>query len=245
MKKITLLSLFSALSITALSHAGAMGGCNSSSYCGSAFFALEGGYTWNMIDGYNFTGVNGNITSIEDNQGYTGRIAAGVMSAIDDQFAVTGEVGWGYYGRTNLTPRFVGAIPNIPGTLNITDTITGFDTLLGVAYTQPSFSLFLKGGALFQNMLTKTNANISPLGLPIVNTINSETNNTEVLPEIKLGGAFNFNENWAITAAYLLAIGSSPKLTGDFNVNTGRIGVNVNTQNPTINSVLFGVQYTV
>lgn len=244
MKKIPLISIISALTCSSFVYAGGMG-CNNSSFCGSAFIGLEGGYTWNMIDGFAFNLVNGSVVSVEDNQGYTARISAGVLSNIDDQFGVTGEVGWGYYGRTNLNPAIVGTAAATPGTFNIQQTLTGFDTLLGVAFTQPNYSLFLKAGALFQNMQTKTNASIAPFGFPIVSTLNLVSNSTEVLPEIKLGGSYNFNENWAVTAAYLFALGASPRLTGDFNVNTGRLGINSNTQNPSINTVLFGVQYTV
>ncbi len=246
MKKLTLLSLVSTLSLSSFAFAGGMG-CNNSSFCGSAFIGLEGGYSWNAIDGYNFNlvGAGTSVTSVEDDDGYTGRLSAGIISAIDDQFAVSGEVGWGYYGRTNLTPSFVGPFPAIPGVLTMSQTLTGFDTLLGVAYTHPNFSLFLKAGALIQNMQTKTFAGISPFGLPVLDTLNIESNSTQVLPEVKLGGAWNFNENWAVTASYLFALGDSPVVTGDFNVNTGRVGINVNTQNPSINSVLFGIQYTV
>lgn len=244
MKKITFISLISTLTFSSYVTAGDMG-CGGSSACGTAFVALEGGYTTNTINGYNLsiTGLNTVITSTKKIQGETVRLSAGMIAAMDEQFAVTGEVGWGYYGRTSMTPTVGGII--VPGTFAISHTLTGFDALVGAVYTQPSYNLFFKAGALIQNMQTSTNANFTAFVFPDVNTLKEEYNNTAVLPEIKLGGAYNFNENWALTAAYMFALGASPKTTGDFNVNTGTSSLSINTQNPTINSLLLGVQYTV
>ncbi|MBL7481166.1 hypothetical protein [Legionella bononiensis] len=245
MKKLTLLSLLSALSFSSVIHAGGMGDSN---FCCAAFFSLEGGYTWNTIDGYDFAivGTNTVITSQITNDQYTARLAAGMLSMFDDQFGATGELGWGYYGKTTLNPVGFGAAAQAPANLTMSHTISGFDALLGIAYMQPYYSLSLKAGAMIQNMQTHTTAVFSPaFAFPLINSYSEKNNQTAVLPEIKLGAAYNFNENWALTGSYLFALGSNPKTTGAFNLNTLTGSFNLNNQNPTLNSLLIGVQYTV
>lgn len=244
MKKITLLGLFSAMFYGSIAQAGDMGG---SDFCCTAFFAAEGGYTWNSIDGYNFdlvgVGTSLFINSQKSRQQYTGRLAAGMLNLVDDQIGITGELGWGYYGRTTLSP-VIGTYHLVPYSLSTQYTVSGFDALLGVAWIQSYFNLSFKAGALFQNMQTDEIAT-TPLFNDSIGTISTKSNSTAVLPAIKLGAAYNFDSNWSITAAYLLAIGGTPKTTGVLDVDTGRAVLNVNNQNPTMNSFLFGVQYTV
>jgi len=243
MKKITLLSLISAISYGAVAHAGAMGESGS---CCSAFVALEGGYTRSMIDNYDYSLIGlGSITSTKNNDGYTARLAAGMISMVDDQVGFTGELGWGYYGRTTLDSTNTGLLAALPSTLSIQHTLSGFDVLLGVAYVQQYFSLSLKAGALVQNMQTKTDANIIDLAFPIYDSFTEKKNQTAVLPEIKLGAAYNFDDNWAITGAYMYALGGTPRSVGTFNPDTGRANLVVNSQNPSTNTLLLGIQYTV
>ncbi|KTD37426.1 OmpA-like transmembrane domain-containing protein [Legionella moravica] len=245
MKKSTLLSLLSALSLSSTIHAGGMGDSNS---CCSTFFALEGGYTWNTIDGYDFAliGANTVITSAITNDQYTGRLAVGMVSMFEDQFGATGELGWGYYGKTTINPAVNGVTTQLPASFTMSHTISGFDVLLGVAYMQPYYSLSVKAGAMIQNMQTHTTSLYSPaFASPLINSYSEKNNQTAVLPEIKLGAAYNFNENWALTGSYLFALGASPKTTGTFNLNNSTGNINMDTQNPTLNALLIGVQYTV
>lgn len=247
MNKFTLIPLISALSFSSLIHAGGMGdqSCGNTGNCSSGFISLEGGYTVNSIGNYNFTltGVGGGaFESIKTSQHYTGRLAAGMINMMDDQVGMTGELGWGYYGRTTLNP------PNlIFGNFSIQNTLTGFDALVGVAYVQPYFSLSFKAGGLIQNMATTTSSSTNfatLLGFPSTFTNTTKVNQTAVLPEIKLGAAYNFDSNWSLTAAYLVAIGSSPKTTGTFDPTLVNAALTTNNQNPTISSLLLGIQYT-
>lgn len=238
MKKIALISLISALSCSTLVHAGGMGDQLNTI---SGFASLEGGYTFNTIDNYNFTliGLNSALTSTKSSQHYAGRLAAGVMFMMDDQFAMTSELGWGYYGRTTLKPAYIGF-----GDLSIENSINGFDALLGIAFVQPSYSLSLKAGALIQNVRTETTVNTTGLGFPLVDTYTLKSNQTGALPEIKLGGSYNFDNNWSITGAYIFALGTTQETNGTLDVNTFRSTLNSNTRNPTLNTILLGVQYT-
>jgi hypothetical protein len=243
MKKLTLISLISALSCNTLVHAGGMGDygqCNS-----APFISLEGGYTTHTIDDYDYTitGLGLRLTSIKTSQHYTGRLGAGMLSMIDDRFGMTGELGWGYYGRTKLTPQLVSL-----GDFTIQDTITGFDALVGFAWVQPNFGFSLKAGALIQNVTTETTLAIPTFTVPgfppLVNSFTSKVNRTAALPEVKIGGSYNFDSNWSLTAAYMVALGSNPRTSGDINATTGALTFNTNTLNPTIHSFLLGVQYT-
>lgn len=238
MKKITLLSLISVLSCSAHVHAGGMG---DQPYSNAGFIAFEGGYTMNTIDNYNFNivGFNQALSSIKSTQHYTGILSAGMLFMMDDQFAVTSELGWGYYGRTTLTPDFVGF-----GDLTIQHTLTGFDALIGLAYIQPNYSLFLKGGALIQNMQIKTTVDFADPTFPLVTGFIEKVNHTAALPEIKLGASYNFDSNWALTGAYIFALGSTPKTTGTLDATTLASSLTSNNLNPTINALVLGIQYT-
>ncbi|WP_298625054.1 hypothetical protein [uncultured Legionella sp.] len=242
MKKISLLSVLSALSFSSVIHAGGMGDSN---FCCSAFISLEGGYSWNAIDGYNFAliGTNDYITSTENKDQYSARLAAGMINMMDDQFGVTGELGWGYYGKTTLNPT-TPTQALIQGNLNIAHTLSGFDALLGVAYMQPCYSFSFKAGALIQNMQIHTTAT-DAFASGLADTYSLKENKTAVLPEIKLGAAYNFNENWSLTGTFMVAFGSKTQTTGEFNINTGTSHLSINNQNPSISSAMLGVQYTV
>ncbi|TAL61575.1 MAG: hypothetical protein EPN84_07760 [Legionella sp.] len=249
MKKLTLLSLVSTLACSSLTYADCMGGgCSANAMKGGApFFALEGGFANNSFDGYNFTlsPALGTITSSEDKQNYLARISAGMIMSIEEQFAVSGELGWGYYGKTTLTPVFVSYTGPVfvPGSLNTSYELSGFDALVGMLYTQPSFSLYFKAGALLENMKIKTNANF--VSFNVADRMQYTSTQTGVLPEVKVGGAYNFNENWALTLSLMYAFGSSPGVTGDFNTVTTNSSLVVKNSNPTVGGVMIGIQATI
>jgi len=247
MKKIPVLSLIAALSCGSVAYAGTMGPVENTSCCLSSFLALEGGYSWNQIDGYNYslTGISGRLYSRESNNGFTGRLSAGIVRTIDEIFSLSTEIGYGYYGRTTLNPVTSGLATPLPGMLHIRHTLSGFDALAGIAYTDPNYSVYLKAGALVQNMTSKVNADFTPLGLPLVAVFSNSTNHTAVLPELKVGASYNVLPNWALTASYLHAFGASPKESGNFNVLTGNASFYSNTRNSSIDAVLLGVQYSI
>ncbi len=212
MKKRIIISLITALSCTNIAFSGAMGDSN---FCANGFVAVEGGYTWSEIADYNFT-FNGlaltGISSRKKNNGATGRLAAGVLSMMDDEIGVTGELGWGYYGDVTLNPRNESVILPIPVALSYKYALNGFDALIGVAYIQPYYSASLKIGAMVQNMLITSSDDLAVFDN--ISTMVNKTNSTAVLPEIKLGAAYNINTNWAITGAYSFVYGANMKTTG-------------------------------
>lgn len=239
MNKITA-CILSVLSCSSLAYAGSMGA--QSSGCCSSFASLELGYTTNTINNYEFTitGLEGApLSSIKNSQHYAARLAAGMINMIDELWGMSGELGWGYYGRTTLNPEFVGF-----GGLSFTNTISGFDALLGISFIQPNYLLFLKAGALIQNVRNQVTANTDELSFPFFDSITLSSNQTAALPEIKIGAGYQFDSNWALTGAYALAIGSTQRTRGTFNPITFAGTLNSNTQNPTLNMLLLGVQYT-
>lgn len=247
-KKISKISLIALFSCCSFAHAGMMGETMGTPFL-SSFLSLEGGYTWNQIKGYNFNliGLDGHFYSHENNLGGTGRLGAGFMRNISDRFALSTEIGYGYYGRTTETPILTGAAGGIPASLTLKYNLSGLDVLAGVDYIDPSwgYSLFLKAGGLVQNLDTKSFANFTPLGISTINVSNQTLNHTGVLPELKVGGAYYLDDNWAFTLAYMHAFGASPRTTGTFNVTTGSAFFHSNQQNPTLSSVLAGIQFKI
>ena len=66
-----------------------------------------------------------------------------------------------------------------------------------------------------------------------------------VLPALKLGGAYNIDANWGITASYLFAFGASTGTTATYTPAAAtNFSLDINTQNPTINAFMIGVQYS-
>ncbi len=250
MKKIILLSLMSSLS--SLIYAGGMGdNCGETGCSPAAFASVEGGYTFNKINGFEITtGTEANaltttIDSEKKQNQYTVRIAGGLMNMIDDTFGLTGEIGWGYYGRTTFNlPTLTIELP-----VNTTTkyTLYGFDALVGMAFVQPYYSLSLKIGGLVQNMQINNTAtfNDPTTGLGVY-TLNKKSNTTAVLPALKFGGAYHVDENWAITASWLFAFGASTGTTYTRSpAAVTNLSIDVNTQNPMTNSFMLGIQYSV
>ena len=244
MKKVTTLSLMALLASP--SFADSMGNPD---YVNpnTAFFSLEAAYTRNSIDGFAFSilGTDSTVLSLKDNQWYSGRIAGGMLNRVNDTFALSGELGWGYYGRTNLNPVGTGVFAASPDIFRIQNTITGFDVLMGAFYTQPCYNLFLKAGALIENVNTTTNASLNLADFTTNNSFSWKQSSTEALPEIKVGGSYLFNENWALTVAYFHAFGSDQKTVGTVDPITGTTNFSVNVENPSLDSVLVGIQVSI
>lgn len=240
MKKISMFSFLAAISCGASVHAGAMGAAESVP-CLSSFFLLEGGVAGNQLKGYDYslTGMDGRLKSQEKNTNYAGRLSAGMLRAVTEEFAVSSEIGYGIYGSTKHTPNTVGL-----ANLNVQHTMNGFDALAGVAYTDIDWSIFLKAGALVETRTTKTTSDLTSL-LPLELVYKETVHHTAVLPEIKIGGAYNFDSNWAVTLSYLHAFGTNTKATGNINVTNQTITFNNDQQNPSVDAVLLGIQVMV
>lgn len=215
------------------------------------FISGEGLYSWPKVQGITIilppeapnTGTSTNI-----NQGWGGRVAAGLMHAITDRFAYSGEVGWGYYGHTEMPITFTspltqreinGGIQNTTGNLDR----WGFDALLGLLYTQPKYDLYAKAGALFQNLrLSLYDITLNTEG----GTISTNTTVPGVLPEIKLGAAYHITDKLSANVSWMYAFGGDFSVTLPYNDNNSVItvgAIGANLKNPSMNVVMFGLEY--
>lgn len=200
---------------------------------------ITGEASWTSPDS-NDGVINGNALN-KSFQGWGGRLGAGIMYPYNDNLAFTTEIGGGYYGSISyVSPT---------GSINFKDNIDGYDALFGALYKLTNFDLFLQGGFMIQNYRQKGTIDLSILpGNLIVGSATNNINQTQVLPEIKVGGIYNINPNWGVTVAYMHAFGSERYINSD---NTGTIFTgfrsytSMNLNNPSLNSVMFGLRYNI
>ena len=240
-----------------------------------SFVGLEGGYTWNKLNGLklafntppdpecktncNFNGKNLLISTVNNNAGGSGRLSTGIMRSVyEDSLFLGGEVGWGYYGETTQMISILGfGLLNAP--LNFK--IAGFDTLVGLTYNQQNYDIFLKAGALFRNTYFKTN---TAIGIP------GDTNGgftdfsllyklaeTQVLPIIKGGATYHYNDNLGLTLSYAHAFSYETALKinyetcrddpgSGFSCSSASELVNIllkSSYNTSLDIVMAGIQY--
>jgi len=252
MKKIT--CAFALLGMSC-SYAGTMGPMVTSPLMG--YISGEGGYAWNKIKGINASIMGGGVASAilglstnQNNQGGTGRLAVGMIHQINTLLFLSGEVGWGYYGET--TSRFnisgvsnAAAINSTISGVNLKNTLWGFDVLAGVVYNQPQYDLFFKAGALMENSQLKFNTgNLSNISSAFTGSAVIKSNKTEALPVIKVGASYHIWDNLAVFAAWTHAFGSNEQLNANVALNTPiTVNVNANLQNPTLDIVTGGLTY--
>lgn len=237
MKKIALISIVSSLAFNSYIYAGGMGDANCSP---SAFASVEGGYTWNKIDGFSFVTPTTTFSAVKNQDQYTARLAAGVINMLDDEWGFTGELGWGYYGRTTFTLPVTALFT--PVNLTSKYTLTGFDALIGLSFVQTYYTLSLKVGGMIQNMHHE-NTSITDNVLIVDYDLTEKSNSAAVLPVVKLGAAYNIDANWSITGSYTLTYGANNGTTITYPA-VGVPNISVNTQNPMMNTLMLGIQYS-
>ena len=230
-KNIPLLFLLAAF--FSVAHAGDMGQTQRMPGL-SPFLSGEGGYNWRTINGATIEGLAPRIS----NEPWGGRVAAGFMFHYFDNLRFSNEIGWGYYGATDTTTDI--------GGFSSRSNIDGIDLLVGALYRWKKTDLFVKVGALVENN-RKTKA--AREGTFLVNTEGLSFNQTQVLPEIKVGGIYNVAERVGLSVSYMHAFGSDVGLTARRVIVSRErpvalaVDMNGNFQNPSVDAVLFGVFY--
>ena len=68
----------------------------------------------------------------------------------------------------------------------------------------------------------------------------------QIMPEIKIGGAYHLNEHWLLDVAWMHAFGgplslSAPSFATSPSLVLG--DVTIEAHNPSLNSVMFGLEY--
>lgn len=236
MKKSILTTAFFLCSSCVISHAGSMGPVSSVLPPTTPFVSLEGAYTWNQL---NSVTVNGAASAGHDKP-WGGRLAAGFIHPYSDLLRFSGELGGGYYGSQSRT------VGNY-GRSNVS--IDGYDLLFGALYKFNQFDLFGDVGVMLQNNRIKSTEYLevsNPGGL-LSGSITTKSNQTQVLPEIKVGGIYNLSDNWGISLAYMHVFGVNTGGNMSVTPTTDVVAINgtTQTQNPTLDSALLGVRYNI
>ncbi len=235
MKKIVL-AIATTAAVTA-AHAGSMGPVSMASY--TPYLTGEASYTWPQSGSL----ILNNNSATSSTQGWGGRLGAGMMYGYSEKLSFTGEIGGGYYGSRNQS---VQSATGRVGSFNYT--LDGYDVLAGFVYKWNYFDVFFQAGFMMENMRTSMTSYLSeavPGGL-ISGYMNANGNQTQTLPEIKVGGIYNINPNWGIDVAYMHVFGGSPSLVAQrsASLTTGfSENISANIQNPTLDSVMFGLHY--
>lgn len=253
-----ILTLAVSTCVSALSYAGDMGPAVMDNHF-RPFIIGEAAYSWPQITPTSINLGNGaHVSTTQYTQGWGGRLGAGMMKSVTERFAYSGEIGWAYHDHTNLDPFITYQGNSIyPSSKVATFGMDqyGFDILVGLFYTRPSYELFFKVGALAENMRSKMGVDMN-----LLMTNNSRAsdfmpgadqvihiNVTQVMPEIKLGGNYHITENWLATASWMHAFGAKAGFFSNmlnFQSNQVLIGdVNLYLNNPTLNTVMFGFEY--
>lgn len=244
-KKIALSMLFASVA-----SAGTMGPL--AVYPNLSFVSVEGGYTWNRAKGINasFFDENDDLITIFSNQkkkGGTARVAYGSLRPLNDLFFLSGEIGWGYYGknvyRFSAVDTTIDAITVDLDGADFNNTLWGFDILAGIAYRAPRYDIFFKAGGLIQNSQVKLRTEELDISEDIFpSNFTFRQNSTQVLPVIKLGASYYWWENLSLFGAWTYAFGSTPKVYLREGLDTPAFG-DVNLRNPTMNVVTGGLAF--
>lgn len=181
------------------------------------------------------------VTSSQVSNIWGGRFGAGLTRKYRDQFSFTSEIGYGYYGRVRSS--FTNNVNNNYYAID------GLDALVGLVYSLKDLDLFFKAGAMIENRRVKGSLNLSKAytGDAISGQQSYNCNFTQVLPSFKTGGMYNINANFALSLAYFRVFGNNTSLMASNNAQSNPLTIvsynNIYTQNPTLDSILFGIQY--
>lgn len=228
-----------ALSVGVAANAGTMGPVAAPQH--TLFVSGEAAYTWSSLgDVY----INNNLLNNSYN-GWGGRVAAGAVHHTQTPLSYTAEIGWGYYGDKDYsTPLF--------GVLKSKDTLYGVDLLVGANYRFDQIDVFAKAGAMIESEQQHQilDSSVITSGGFSTGITDLRTTFTNVLPELKVGGAYNFNEEFAFTLSYMYAFGNKTHVAFNSAATTsGAGGVVINqslsarTAPVSLSTILFGLQY--
>lgn len=199
------------------------------------FGSLEGSYSWNKLEGVRINSVLSN----NNEDGWGGRAAAGLMLRISDRVSVSGEVGWGYYGSEKV------AISALSSSSKFF--IYGLDLLVGPTYHLSSLDLFAKAGIMFQTLRINSSISQSQVipGGSVQGVTQVSSSIAGSLPEIKAGAMYNFNERLGLSVAYMFASGFNNKITTTQSAASGVISVNGQFSSgvTTLNTIFLGLNY--
>ena len=228
-------SILVSCSLFANAYAGGMGPVSSDVNANiTPLVIAEGAYSWNSM----YPGQINGIQSTRNSSHWGGRVAGGFALQRTDNIRFSGEVGWGSYGH-NVFPVTDGETASYY--------FYGFDMLLGTIYSYQKLDFFAKVGAMNENLQATVNTNLSKFysgGLYSGHEGRSFTNSA-ILPEIKIGGEYNFYNNLALSLAYMYVFGSNQSIISNNVASPSAISINqeFRGQAPTFNSLMLGLRY--
>lgn len=232
MKKYLLLTLLSILYFAQL-NAGSMGNAPTV----RPYLGGEANYSWRQINAPTLNFAPGSTS----NQYWGGRFSAGIMRFYTDRMALSAEAGGGYYGNTTITAPSTASVGKLA--------VDGYDILVGTLYQLNYLDLFVKIGFMGETVRSDFKRyNLAQVfnGNLIRGQSRTRVSDTSILPEIRVGGIYNLYSHLGLTLTYLHTFGST--MTYEKN-GTATIGsgiqtiTNINSQAPTLNSILLGLRY--
>lgn len=225
----------STLVLSSIGYAGTMGDVSSKTFFSMPYLSVEGTYTWNQIKDININ----QRSLLKNNNGWGGRLAAGVIRPYTEKLSLTAEIGGGYYGSV----KFRAPVLDVSGK----NSIDGYDALVGSLYQFDHFGLFGAVGFMAQNLRMLSTSNIEtplPGGVEITqSTVRSTA--VQILPEIKVGTVYNLHKNIDLSLAYLHVFGAGPKYTSNVTSSGTTVSIvnNSISSNPTLDTLLLGLRY--
>ena len=218
----------------------------------AVFVAAEGGWSWNKWNGVRADIVDvGRIFTSKNTENGSARVSVGVQKEVRPHFSVLGEIGYGYYGKTNFNFHQEGPQLSIAAgapdfsQIHIKSTLDGFDVLAGLSYRISMIDLSFKAGAMVENARYKPSVNLSNIAPGnVFGSASLDANVTQVLPEIKLGVAYQLINNLSLTAAWSHVFGEKPGVNLTINPNFPPGIITIKAQNPTIDVFTLGASYS-
>ncbi|MDZ4262657.1 MAG: hypothetical protein U1B30_10040, partial [Pseudomonadota bacterium] len=211
------------------------------------FVSLEGSAAWTTTKDISIVEASSNTRfSIPSNLSpWGGRLAAGLRYYYREHIDFIAEAGWNYFGSASDVSTGVQGF-------KINTTLSGVDFLVGAVYKRKQIGWFGEVGALAQRAQYSTNSSnvlLSDIAGNLVNYTGSIKGTLlDVLPEIKVGAVYEVTHALGISLAYMHAFGGDPKLQESLTPISGNqaatLNLTVDTNNPTINSVLLGLHYS-
>lgn len=205
-------------------YAGTVGDVHTVSQSITPFGSAEGSATWIATDSSNFYGQKPALSL----QHWGGRLAVGALFPHNEHIKFSSEMGWGSYGTVKSINNVTA--PSIYKRMDCD--IYGFDLLVGALYSYQQFDAFFKVGAMAENR------NYTGVLISGPTTLTQKNLQTNVNPEIKVGGIYNVNDQLGVTLAYMRVFGNN-NTEASFTSNVSSSSL----KNPTLDSVMFGLTY--
>jgi hypothetical protein len=230
MKKIVLPLLI----CSSFAQAGTMGAVADHRQHISPYLTGEAVYTWNSVQ----PSILNNVTATQTKQGWGGRLGGGFAFSIAEEWALTSEIGGGYYGNVSSTA----VAPE-----NTKLSFDGYDILFGGIYKYEAVDIFGQAGFMLQNSRATRTLHTTALN------VNNSSVSSQALPEIKVGLAYNFGNTYeylnalGVSVAYMHVFGTNVYTNlSETAANPPAVTVNnSNSQGATFDAVMFGLRYTI